>query len=234
MADRFDTTRWSLILQARGEGATALSALESLCRTYRPPVLAYVRAHRRHRADAEDITQAFFAHLLENRLAARADPERGRFRAFLQTSLRNFLASERQYTAALRRGGEAQRISLDEIDLPANEYDDPERAFDREWARAVLGEAMRRLATEADKAGRGQLFSTLRPFLVESPEDKDYARVAEQLQLRRNTVAVAIHRLRSRLQELVREVVADASIQTEDVEHELRRLRASLSLTPSG
>jgi RNA polymerase sigma-70 factor (ECF subfamily) len=223
MVDRFDTTRWSLVLDAGGEGAVAGAALETLCRTYRPPVLAYVRAWRRGREDAEDLSQAFFAHLLEHRLAAHADRERGRFRAFLLTSLKNFLASEHARATRQRRGSGVAAVSLEYAE-PIDEAG-PEQAFEREWAQTVLREAMQRLEHEAAKAGKQALFAELRPYLLELPEATTYNEIGERLALRPNTLAVAVHRLRARLQELVREVVADTAVDSDDADSELRRMR---------
>lgn len=231
MSDRFDTTRWSLVLHAAGGGDGARSALETLCRTYRPAVLAYVRAHQRRREDAEDLTQAFFTHLLEQRLAERADPERGRFRAFLLTSLKHFLASQHARASAQRRGGGAEALPLEDFE-PADD-DGPEQAFEREWAQSVLGEAMARLHTEACRAEKEALFLRLRPFLLELPDEDEYAAVAEAFGLRRNTLAVAVHRLRARLQELVRAVVADTVSHGGEAESELRRLRARFATVAS-
>ena len=226
MADRFDTTRWSLVLDAGGTGSEAHAALETLCRIYRPPVVAYVRSWRGGRDDAEDLSQAFFAHLLEHRLAARADRERGRFRAFLLTSLKNFLAGQQARAATQRRGAGAGMVSLDDFD-PADEAG-PEQAFEREWAQTVLREAFKRLQAEAAERGRRELFERLRPFLLEVPEEAAYGDLAEQLGLRRNSLAVAVHRMRSRLQELVREVVADTTGGADDADSELRRMRRAL------
>ena len=225
MSDRFDTTRWSLILHAAAGGEDARGALEILCRTYRPAVLAYVRAHRRERDEAEDLTQAFFAHLLEQQLAQRADPGRGRFRAFLLTTLKNFLYSQHTRAQTQRRGGGANALTLDDVD-PATGDDGPEQAFEREWAAAVLSEALSRLQAEARRADKEALFQRLRPFLFETPDEDEYAAVAQQFGLRRNTLAVAVHRLRARLQELVRTVVDDTVSCRAEADTELRALRA--------
>ena len=227
MSDRFDTTRWSLVLHAGGEGAGAHDALEALCRIYRPPVLAYIRAHRQWREDTEDLTQAFFAHLLEQRLAARADPERGRFRAFLLTSIKHFLASEYAHASRQRRGGGIGLVALDED--PPDPGDGPEQAFEREWAQTVMREALRRLQEEARHSHKESLFQQLRGFLLEAPEPAEYDALALRLGLRRNTLAVAVHRLRARLQELVRAVVADTVDGRAEAEHEVRRLRDALA-----
>jgi RNA polymerase sigma factor (sigma-70 family) len=230
MPDRFDTTRWSLVLHAGGAGSGAHDALEALCRIYRPPVLAYIRAHRVWREDTEDLTQAFFAHLLEQRLAARADPERGRFRAFLSTALKHFLASEHAYASRQRRGGGQATVALDENE--SDPGDGPDEAFEREWAQTVLREALRRLQVEVRQAGKDELFQRLRPFLLEPPDPAEYDAVGTALGLRRNTVAVAVHRLRARLQELVHEVVADTVEDRNEAERELRRMRNALE--PAG
>lgn len=219
-------------MSAGGEGEGARHALAVLCQTYRPPVLAYVRARVLAREDAEDLTQAFFAHLLERRLAAHADRERGRFRAFLLTSLKHFLSSERERAGALRRGGGLKALPAEMIESIADTDEGPELAFEREWARTVLREAMRRLEGEAALAGRAELFMQLRPFLAELPAEGDYEAVAETLGLRRNTIAVAVHRLRTRLREVVREVIADTAGDSTEVEAELRGMRSVLTQAP--
>jgi RNA polymerase sigma-70 factor (ECF subfamily) len=182
-----------------------------------------------NREEAEDLTQAFFAHLLERRLPARADRQRGRFRSFLLTALKHFLANERDRARAQRRGGGVQRVSETVIDSLADSETDPEQIFEREWARTVLREALRRLEEEASEAGRAEQFTKLRQFLTESPGDGEYDAVAKELKLRRNTVAVAVHRMRARLQELVREVLADTGGDAADIENELRRMRGTLA-----
>jgi RNA polymerase sigma factor (sigma-70 family) len=228
MAERCETTRWSIVVNAAGEGTSARDALTALCETYRPPVLAYLRARVQRGEDAEDLTQEFFTYLLERRLAARADPERGRFRAFLFTSLKNFMLHERERANALRRGGGVQMLSGVIADVAAGSDSDPEQAFDREWARTVLREAVRRLEQEAVRAGRRELFSALRPYLTEEPGEADYAGVADAQGMRRNTVAVAVHRMRARLRELVLEVVADTAHDATEVDAELKHMRAVL------
>jgi RNA polymerase sigma-70 factor (ECF subfamily) len=227
--DRFATTRWSMVVDAAGKGDGARDALTALCEVYRPPVLAYIRAHVRRGEDAEDLAQDFFALLLERHLAARADPERGRFRAFLLTSLKNFLVNERERISALRRGGGMQMLPATAFEYLPDGDAGPEEAFDLEWARTVLREGLWRLEQEAEQAGRSELFASLRSFLVEAPEDADYEAVAQAHGLRRNTVAVAVHRMRARLQELVRELLADTARERKDIDEELRHLRAVFS-----
>ena len=223
---RFDTTRWSIVLRARGEPADARQALEALCRTYRTPVLAYVRS-RGYPADAaEDLTQAFFARFLERAWHSSADPGRGRFRSFLLTALKRFLIDADTEAAALKRGGAFRFETLD--DDMAVDCDTPESEFERAWARAVLDAAFVRLRREAEAADKLVLFERLSEFLVEPPDESDYQRVALELNLRRNTLAVAVHRLRRRLREIVREELAGTTASREEMDAGLRALRGSM------
>lgn len=219
-------------MQARGDPADARVALETLCRTYRPPVLAYVRSHVYARDTAEDLTQAFFARFLERAWHAGADPERGRFRAFLLTALKRFLIDADAEAAALKRGGGCRFESLEEDapDAPVGD-ESPERTFERAWAKAVLGAAFARLRTEAESAGKLEMFERLSEFLVEAPDEDDYARAAEDLHLRRNTLAVAVHRLRHRLRDLVRQELAETTACPADMDSELHALREALEPT---
>lgn len=226
---RFETTRWSVVLRARGDAGDARVALEALCRTYRPPVLAYVRSRVHPRDTAEDLTQAFFTRFLEREWHAAADPERGRFRTFLLTALKRFLIDANAEARALKRGGGYHFEPLDEeADGSAAGDDSPEQTFDRAWARSVLGAAFTRLRAEAESAGKLELFECLSEFLVEPPDEADYARVAEQLNLRRNTLAVAVHRMRRRLRDLVRDELAETVEGPTALAEELRALHDAL------
>jgi RNA polymerase sigma-70 factor (ECF subfamily) len=229
---RFDSTQWSLVLRAQGDSDEARSALEALCRAYRPPVLAYVRNRGYHGDAAEDLTQSFFARFLEHAYYADADPLRGRFRAFLLTALKRFLIDADEEAHAVKRGGRMHFESLDNnVDETRvlSEEVTPERAFERAWALVVLDAAMRKLRAEAERAGKRELFETLREFLTERPDETDYARAAATLNLRRNTLAVAVHRLRHRLRDLVRAELAQTAAATGDFEAELNELRAALA-----
>ena|GEM_PF-280521 len=226
---RFDTTRWSLVLQAREGVPQSHAALEALCRSYRPPVLAYVRS-RGYAADvAEDLVQGFFEKFLDHSWHATAERERGRFRAYLLTMLKRYLSSSATEAHAQKRGGDVHIESIDDHEsLGADET--PERTFERIWAITVLGRALNRLRSEADAAGKRALFDALREFLVERPDEADYARAAEQLKLRRNTLAVAVHRLRHRLRELIEEELADTTAAQDDLDTELRDLKGALGV----
>jgi len=231
---RFDTTRWSMVLEARKEPAQARRALDTLCRNYRPPVLAYIRSHG-YAGDAEDLTQAFFTRFVEQAYHRNADPERGRFRAYLLTALKRFLLDAEDQAHAVKRGGRVRVRSLETLtgieDSGRNGIADehtPDRAFQRAWVHQVIRTALRKLRNEAKAAGKVELFDHLSEFLAERPDEADYARVAEALNLRRNTLAVAVHRLRSRLRELVREQLADTAADGDELQRELRELRQSL------
>lgn len=228
---RFATTRWSLIMQARSEPEQARQALESICRNYRRPVLAFIRQRGHDPSEAEDLAQEFFTRLLERRWDIQADPARGRFRAFLLTGLRNFLSNARAAAAAVKRGGGLPALALDDDDgrvLADPDGCTPEQAFERAWALTVIERAFGRLRDEAEQAGRLALFERLEPYLGEGAGPADYRRLGEVLSLRPNTVAVTVHRLRTRLRELVRAELADQTGDPGDIDQELRAMRAAL------
>ncbi|MBS0514825.1 MAG: sigma-70 family RNA polymerase sigma factor [Proteobacteria bacterium] len=230
---RFETTHWSVVLRSRGEQADARAALESLCRTYRPPVLAYIRA-RGHAPDvAEDLAQGFFVSFIERAVHAQADPARGRFRSLLLTALKHFLGDEVDRERALKRGGAVQHAPLDAIDThdqldDARQPTTPEQVFERSWAETVLRAALHRLQAEIAKAGKTDLFDALSEFLIERPSEDDYARLAETLQMKRGTLAVAVHRLRARLQACVREELAETAADAASFDQEIDHMHKTL------
>ena len=228
----FQTTRWSLVLRTRDGGGEARQALEQLCRAYRPPVLAMVRRHAPTREQAEDLTQAFFAKFLELGSYAVADPGRGRFRTFLMTAVSRFLSNSSAHAHAAKRDVRTA-MSLDDagpgFEPSAPDDESPEREFERAWALTVLSRALQRLELEAANAGKRALFEALREFLVESPTTTDYAAAGAALGMRANTVAVAVHRLRSRLRELLRDELADTVAAEDEVDDEVRLLRSFLA-----
>jgi RNA polymerase sigma factor (sigma-70 family) len=235
---RFDSTQWSMVLRARGANTGGRAALDTLCRVYLPPVLAYIRGRGYSSDDADDLAQTFFARLLEDEYHAVADPARGRFRAFLLTALKRFLINADTHARTLKRGGGLRIDRLDDTDGDvgdlASSEDGPERAFERSWAVTLLDAAVRRLRAEADEAGKLEMFEQLQEFLTEAPDEADYARAASALNLRRNTLAVAVHRLRHRLRELVREELLQTTTGRDEMESELRELRTTLAgvMTP--
>jgi RNA polymerase sigma-70 factor (ECF subfamily) len=230
---KFDSTQWSLVLRARADTLDARTALDCLCRTYRPPVIAYIRGRGYPPDASEDLTQSFFARFIENAYHASADPARGRFRAFLLVTLKRFLINQEAEAHTLKRGGDISLRRLDDSQLNVEQIAidsvGPEHAFERSWAMSVLDAAMRRLHAEAREAGKLEMFEQLSEFLTERPDEADYERAARALNLRRNTLAVAVHRLRHRLRELVRAELAQTTAAREDLETELRDLRATLA-----
>lgn len=227
---RFETTRWSLVLQASSGTPQARTALEALCRTYRPAVVAYVRG-RGYAADAaDDLVQAFFLRFIDQAWYADADRERGRFRTYLLTTLKRHLIGSNVEAHARKRGGGMRIESIDEADEDFTDEGNPERHFEKTWAMTVVGHAFSRLREEADRAGKRALFDALSEFLAERPDDADYARAAAALGLRRNTLAVAVHRLRHRLKELIEAELADTARSEADLAAELHDLHDALGL----
>ena len=228
---RFQTTQWSLVLNARKEPELARQALESLCRLYRPPVLAYIAAHRYTAESAEDLTQAFFARFIEQGYYLKADPQRGRFRALLLTALKRFLDDSLDRETTIKRGGQARMVSLDSFaDASLPDRDSPEFAFHRAWAHTLVQSSLRKLRDEAREAGKAELFDALSAFIAERPDDADYERVAARFGMRRNTLAVAVHRMRHRLHTLIREQLADTAANADDLDMELRELGQSFDM----
>jgi RNA polymerase sigma-70 factor (ECF subfamily) len=230
--NRFQTTRWSMVLDAGKDPDQARRALNSLCRTYRPPVYAYILGHHYTGESAEDLTQAFFARFIEQGYYLKADPQRGRFRALLLTALKRFLGDVLDQEKTLKRGGNAHVRSLDSMvdDSGLQDTDTPELAFHRSWAHTVVKSALHKLREEARSADKTALFDELSVFIAERPDDADYERVATKFGMRRNTLAVAVHRLRQRLRQLIREQLAETSADNAELEHELRELGQSLDL----
>jgi RNA polymerase sigma-70 factor (ECF subfamily) len=226
----FTTTHWSVVLAAgRNDVPQAQAALEKLCQTYWPPLYAYVRRRGYSPADAEDLTQEFFAWLLGRRWLERADQQRGRFRSFLLTSLSNFLANEWDKARAQKRGG-GQIISLqrDEAETryvwgPADNLT-PEQSFDWRWALTLLDQVMNRLGTEFAQDGKGELFAALKPCLLGERAAQPYAALASTLGMTEGSVKVAVYRLRQRYRQLLREEIANTVANPEEVEEEMRYL----------
>jgi RNA polymerase sigma factor (sigma-70 family) len=233
--DQFMTTRWSVVLAAgRAESDDPQRALTSLCEQYWFPLYAYVRRQVPSPHDAQDLTQAFFAELLEKDFVQSADPQRGRFRAFLLTAMRNFLAKQWRKAKAQRRGGGRAAISLD-FDSAAARYAlelrstlTPEAEFDRQWAVTLLNRVLQQLADECAAAGKERLFERTKGFLVGDPDQTTYAAVAPELNMTEAAVKMAVHRLRSRYRELLRREIAGTVADPQDVDDEIRQLFAAL------
>lgn len=225
----FATTHWSVVqTAARSDTTRAGAALEKLCRTYWFPLYAYVRRRGQSPADAQDLTQAFFARLLEHNWVGAADRERGRFRTFLLTAMSRFLADEWDKVRAQKRGGGQLPVSLEEAEtlygLEPADTRTAEQTFERRWALALLDTVLYRLKTEYETAGRGDLFARLHGCLVGGRGSQPYAHLAGQLGMTEGAVKVAVHRLRLRYRELLRQEIAQTLAAGEDVEAELRHL----------
>jgi RNA polymerase sigma-70 factor (ECF subfamily) len=233
----FRTTRWTLVRAAAGAPQSERrSALETLCTAYWPPVYAFVRRQGATPVLAEDLTQGFFARLLERDGLRLADPERGRFRSFLLGALRHFLANEEDRERALKRGGGRALVSLDSTTVQGLEDglhlepaagSTPEREFERAWAGAVLARARTRLAEEQEQAGKGAQWRALEQHLSTTDERGHGSELAQRLGISDNAVRVALHRLRRRFGELVRDEVRE-TVGPGEVEDEVRQLLRAL------
>jgi RNA polymerase sigma factor (sigma-70 family) len=232
----FVTTHWSVVLSAgRSDTTLARAALEQLCGNYWPPLYAYVRRAGYSREEAQDLTQEFFARLLAQDTIAKADPARGRFRSFLLGSLKHFLAHEWEKAVAQKRGGGAQVLPL-EFDTaetrcaqPIAPGDTPDRAFDRQWALALLDVVLGRLRKEYTDSGRDSLFVGMKDTLTGGRSEIPYRELGARLGLSEGAVKVAAHRLRQRYRELLREEVANTVSKPDDLEAEMKHLFAALS-----
>jgi len=233
---QFASTQWSLVLAAgRGASADAPAALEELCRRYWRPLYVYVRRRVRDDHEAQDLVQEFFSSLLEKDTVAVAEPERGRFRAFLLTSFRNFLANQHQRKSARKRGGGSAPLSLDMTTgefcstLEPVDSDTPERLYDRQWATTLLELVLGHLRDEMTRSGRADYFEQLSPFLAGRNRDVSYATAARRLGVSEGAAMVAAHRLRRRYRDLLHSEIAQTVADPQDVEEEIRSLFASLS-----
>jgi RNA polymerase sigma-70 factor (ECF subfamily) len=232
----FHTTRWSLVLAAgHKESPAADAALAELYERYWFPVYAYFRRHAGDVHQAEDLTQEFLCRLNEKNVWAAADPARGRFRSFLLTAARNFLAGHWKRQGALKRGGTARSLPLDfdfgESRLsrhPADRHT-PETEFDRRWAVALLERVLSRLERESSADGKADQFQVLKHFLAGRSMDTSVAEAAGQLHMSEGALKTAAHRLRRRYRELLREEIAETVGSPEEIDDEIRSLFQALS-----
>ncbi len=229
--DIFATTHWTVVLAA-GQRHTPQSdaALEQLCRNYWFPLYAYVRRRGYTKEDAEDLVQAFFARFLAKNYLASLSAERGRFRAFLLAALKNFLANEWDKSQRLKRGGGQAALSLDwetadtKFQVAATGEPNPEQAFDREWALALLAKVIERLQAECAAEGKSKLFEQLKIFLAAGKGEAAHGEVARALGMEEGAVRVAVHRLRKRYRQLLRDEIANTLSDPAMVDEELRAL----------
>jgi len=220
---------------ARDDGDRALA---ELCEAYWPPLYAFARRRGYDEHAAVDATQGFFLDLLSRGDIARADPARGRFRSFLLTSFRNFLANENDKRSAIKRGGGALTFSIDAEDAEGRCFDEPsaelspEAVFERRWATTLLERVLAELEAEFTARGRGDRFAALRIYLDDPDPGRTYAEVARELECSEGAVKVTVHRMRQRFRELLLDAVRDTVDDPGDLEDELRALLAALGGKP--
>jgi RNA polymerase sigma factor (sigma-70 family) len=231
----FRTTRWTVVIAAGQSSPQADAALAQLCQTYWYPLYVFIRRRGHDPEDAQDIVQGFFAQLLRKSYFRDAAREKGRFRSFLLMALKRYMANEWDRANRLKRGGGHEVISLDEAGMeirfltqPANEGS-PEAACDRQWAMVLLDLVLKRLEAEFSAAGKTQLFEQLKGLLSGEKTATSYAELGQKLGLTEGAVKVAVHRLRQRYRELLREEIAHTVSSPEDVNDEIRHLFAALT-----
>jgi RNA polymerase sigma factor (sigma-70 family) len=232
----FVTTHWSVVLAAkRSEGLLADNALEKLCRSYWPPLYAYIRREGYGVQDAQDLTQEFLSRFIQKEWLGRLQDRRGKFRSFLLAFLKHFLSDERDKAGAQKRGGGKALVSLDDtsaeeryLGAPANGLS-PDQIFDRRWAETVMERALARLRQEYEAGGKAGLFEQLKEIQPGEHGAASYAEIGARLGLAEGTIASAVHRLRKRHREILRDEIARTVVRPEEIDEEIRNLLAILS-----
>jgi RNA polymerase sigma factor (sigma-70 family) len=230
----FATTHWSVVLTARGESPAAEEALEKLCRIYWWPLYGFVRRQGYTTEEAQDLTQGFFALLLERKDLDAVRREKGRLRSYLLAALKNFLGKAHRRAMTVKRGEGRPLVPLEE--LLAREHADvelartlnPDRIYERRWALSLLEQVLARLGEEYRVAGSAALFDQLKQLLSDEPDRPSQAKIAQELSMTENAVKQAFHRLRQRYRLLLREEIAHTVAAPDDVEDELRHFIAVL------
>jgi RNA polymerase sigma factor (sigma-70 family) len=224
-----------MVLTAGGESDQAQDALARLCQTYWYPLYAYVRRRGNSPEDAQDLTQEFFARLLQRNWLNHADRDKGRFRSFLLGAMNHFLSDEWDKARAQKRGGGIKPLPL-EFDTAETRFSrepadnvTPEQNFERRWALTLLETVLNHLRQDYEREGRGELFALLNPCLVGDRTAQPYAELAKQLGVSEGTVKAAVHRLRQRYRQLLRDEIANTISEPGDVDEELRHLFAVLA-----
>ena len=233
---RFATTRWTTVNAVRRTSQSqAATALAELCEAYWPPLYGFLRKRGYPPEEAQDLTQGFFARLLESDTIQTADPSRGRFRSFLLTALKRYVINEHERSAAVRRGGAYTHLSLDFDEaerahgLEPSTDETPDRLFNRRWAAIALERALQRLRAEYAELGRATLADVLLPYLTDTSELPSYREVAERLDMSEGAIKVAVHRMRQRYGGILRAEIAETVLEEEEVEAELRELLRAVS-----
>ena len=228
----FTTTHWSVVLEAQGESPAAQDALEKLCRTYWRPIYGFVRRQGAAAEDAEDLTQGFFALLLERKDLNTVRKERGRLRSYLLTSVKHFLADESRRALAVKRGKGQRLIPFDDIregertDTNQTDRFTADQIYERRWAFTVLEQVMTGLREEYRSAGNVRFFDQMKKMLMDEPDRPSQAQVASEFDMTENAVKQAFYRFRQRYQALLRDEIAHTVAVPSDIEDELRHLIA--------
>jgi RNA polymerase sigma-70 factor (ECF subfamily) len=237
--DRFATTHWSLVIAAGNrQSADSAGALVSLCESYWYPLYAFIRRQGYSADDAQDLTQGFFARLLEKNYLGDADQSRGKFRSFLLAAAKHFLANERDRAAARKRGGGRTLVSLDFATAEGRygrepvDAATPEALFARRWALTLLERVLDRLQDDYTAAGNVALFEGLKPFLAPDGSGTTYAELGRQLGMSEGAVKVAVHRLRKRYRRLLEDEIAHTVTEACEVEDEIRELFSAVGRKP--
>lgn len=226
----FLTTRWTRVCLAKSNSDDGREALADLCAAYYEPVFAYLRGVFGDREAAQEVSQAFFARMLEGGVIQTADPERGRFRFYLLGAVKHFVAHRREAEARGKRGGgtPAQSLDTQSLQVADRRGATPEEAFDRQWAITVLGRALDALGAECAATGKGPLFDQLRPWLLGESSHGDQTAAAVALGLSAAACKVAIHRMRHRFRQHVKAEIAGTLRDPSAVDDEMRSLLAAL------
>jgi RNA polymerase sigma-70 factor (ECF subfamily) len=231
----FVTTRWTRVLEARGDSTEAKAALSDLCAAYYAPVFAFIRRNAPDEDSARDLTQEFFARLLARGGINNVDPQRGRFRSFLLGAVKHFLADMRDHDRRLKRGAGQAIGSLDAdtgtqpgLEAPDSNAAGPDREFDHKWALTLLGRAFAALAQEYKEAGKTVQFEALKPWLTGDSEKMSQAEAARQLAMNEGAVKVAIHRIRRRLRDAIKNEISQTVKDRADVDREMHDLLEAL------
>jgi len=228
----FTTTHWSVVLEAQGESTAAHEALEKLCRIYWRPIYSFVRGQGVSLEDAQDLTQGFFALLLERRDLRTVRKEKGRLRSYLLTALKHFMVDERRRAMAIKRGKGERLIPLEQLRVEEQSGVEPaepltaERIYERRWASTLLDRVLSRLEDKYRARGNAALFDSFNQLLGDEPGAPSQADIAAQLGMTENAVSQAFHRFRQSYQSLLREEIAHTVATPGDIENELRYLIA--------
>jgi DNA-directed RNA polymerase specialized sigma24 family protein len=230
----FLTTRWTLVRRAKADSDDGRRALRDLCDAYYEPVAAFLRVGLRDAEAARDLTHGFFESVLGGGTFARAEQDRGRFRSYLLGAAKHFLSHHRESMRCEKRGGGARDLSLDDDDagearsVPEAGVLSPDQAFDRQWALTVLARALDVLRSECDAEGRPELFQSIKPWLTGDAVHGDQAPAAAACGMNANAFKVAVHRMRKRFRQLVKDEVSGTLDDPCQVDDEMRSLFAAL------